>query len=131
MCCMRKLDRYCSNLRVLEKAPEKDLSDTFIVSGVKDKFIIQFELSWKVMKEAMLQKGVIERSLSSPRPVLKHAVLEWLELDEDVWLDMLEKRNSSIHMYDEELACELVPLICGSYLAEFQKLERLMVSELC
>ena len=127
---MRKFDQYCSALRILELAPEKDYSDTYIVSGLKDKFVLQFELSWKVMKETLVMKGVIESSLSSPRSVLKHAVMNFPELDDAVWLEMLEKRNSSIHMYDEELVTSLVPVIIKRFIPEFQKLEMIVSKEL-
>lgn len=127
---MRRFDQYRSNLRVLETAPGKDYSDPYIVSGLKDKFILQFELSWKVMKETLVLKGIMESSLSSPRSVLKHAVMSFLELDEDLWLEMLDKRNLSIHMYDEELVRTLVPLVITRYIPEFQKLERIITSEL-
>ena len=127
---MRKFDQYCSALRILELAPGKDYSDTYIVSGLKDKFVLQFELSWKVMKETLVMKGVIESSLSSPRSVLKHAVMNFPELDDAVWLEMLEKRNSSIHMYDEELVTSLVPVIIKRFIPEFQKLEKVIRKEL-
>lgn len=127
---MRRFDQYCSNLRVLETAPSKDYSDPYIVSGLKDRFVLQFELSWKVLKEALVLKGVIESSLSSPRSVLKHAVMNFLDLDEELWLEMLDKRNLSPHMYDEELVNALVPFVIRRCIPEFQKLERLVREEL-
>ena len=41
---MKKYKNYESNLRVLEKAGQEDLSNEFILSGIIDKFFIQFEL---------------------------------------------------------------------------------------
>lgn len=38
-------------LNVLEKAENEDLNNEFVISGIIDKFFIQFELSWKVLKE--------------------------------------------------------------------------------
>lgn len=119
---MSKLDNYSSQLRSLEKAPEKDLSDDYIISAIKDKFAVQFELSWKVMREALFADGVSEAGLGTPRAVVKRASIAWSELDEEVWLDMLKKRNMATHMYNEEL----VPLVISSYIPEFQKLEALL-----
>lgn len=119
---MSKLDNYSSQLRSLEKAPEKDLSDDYIISAIRDKFAVQFELSWKVMREALLADGVSEAGLGTPRAVVKRASIAWPELDEEVWLDMLKKRNMATHMYNEEL----VPLVISSYIPEFQKLEALL-----
>ena len=48
---MKKFDNYSSNLRVLERADKEILSNEFIISGIIDKFSIQFELGWKMLKE--------------------------------------------------------------------------------
>ena len=45
---MKKFENYKSNLTVLSKAYDEDLENEFILSGIIDKFFIQFELSWKV-----------------------------------------------------------------------------------
>ena len=47
---MKKFDNYVSNLEVLQKAENEDLDNEFIISGIIDKFFIQFELGWKVLK---------------------------------------------------------------------------------
>ena len=54
---MKKFDNYQSNLRVLETAKEQDLDNEFIVSGIIDKFFVQFELGWKVLKELLTYEG--------------------------------------------------------------------------
>ena len=48
---MKKYDNYASNLRVLERADREALDNEFIISGIIDKFSIQFELGWKMLKE--------------------------------------------------------------------------------
>ena len=50
---MKKFDNYVSNLAVLKTADREDLRNEFIVSGIIDKFYIQFELGWKVLKELL------------------------------------------------------------------------------
>ena len=44
---MKKFDNFISNLEILQKAENEDLKNEFIISGIIDKFFIQFELSWK------------------------------------------------------------------------------------
>ena len=44
---MKKFDNFISNLNVLEKAENEDLENEFVISGIIDKFFIQFELSMK------------------------------------------------------------------------------------
>ena len=38
---MKKYKNYVSNLRILEKAGEEDLTNEFIIGGIIDKFFIQ------------------------------------------------------------------------------------------
>ena len=59
---MKKFDHFSSNLAVLATAPKEDLNNTFIVGGIIDKFFLQFELGWKVLKELLRYEG---RSIAS------------------------------------------------------------------
>ena len=54
---MKKFDNYVSNLRVLERADKEMLDNEFIISGIIDKFCIQFELGWKLLKELLAYEG--------------------------------------------------------------------------
>ena len=47
---MKKFDNYRKNLDVLRRSDQQDLNNEFIISGIIDKFSIQFELGWKVLK---------------------------------------------------------------------------------
>ena len=51
---MKKFDNFSSNLAVLRRAADQDLGNAFIISGIIDKFFIQFELGWKLLKERMI-----------------------------------------------------------------------------
>lgn len=54
---MKKFDHFKSNLKILEKADKEDLTNEFILGGIIDKFFIQFELGWKVLKELLTYEG--------------------------------------------------------------------------
>ena len=54
---MKKFDIFSSNLEVLKRAGQEDIDNEFIISGIIDKFFIQFELSWKVLKELLRYEG--------------------------------------------------------------------------
>ena len=54
---MKKFDNFSSNLEVLKRAGQEDIDNEFIISGIIDKFFIQFELSWKVLKELLRYEG--------------------------------------------------------------------------
>ncbi|MCC8024080.1 MAG: HI0074 family nucleotidyltransferase substrate-binding subunit [Clostridium sp.] len=120
---MRKFDNYVSNLAVLEKAQNEDLSNEFIISGIIDKFAIQFEFSWKVLKELMRYEGKNIANTGSPRGILKAAYAVYPFIDEKVYLSMLKNRNDMSHIYDGNAAKRLVELIFQEYIPEFQKLK--------
>ena len=73
---MKKFDNYKSNLAVLSHAGEQDLSNEFIIGGIIDKFSLQFELGWKVLKELLRYEGVAIAATGSPREILKAAYRE-------------------------------------------------------
>ena len=64
---MKKFENYCANLYDLEKASDEDLKNEFIISGIIDKFFIQFELGWKVLKELLKYEGKSIANSGSPR----------------------------------------------------------------
>ena len=119
---MKKFENYCSNLAVLLGAEKEDLSNDFIVSGIIDKFYIQFELGWKVLKELLKYEGRAEAKSGSPREILKAAYAAYGFLDETVWLAMLNERNSTAHLYDGEAALVLVRHVLDSYIPAFATL---------
>lgn len=121
---MKKFDNYISNLRVLENADKEDLENEFVISGVIDKFFLQFELGWKVLKELLRYEGVSESNTGSPREIIKAAYKVYDYLDEDIWISMLRARNDMTHIYDGNAAKELVEQILSAYIPEFQKLQQ-------
>ena len=68
---MKKYENYVSALKSLRKAPEQDLSNDFIQSGIIDKFELQFELGWKLFKALLAYEGDPVSASGSPRDVLK------------------------------------------------------------
>lgn len=119
---MEKFHNFEKNLSVLEKADREDRVNEFIVSGIIAKFMIQFELSWKLLKELFKYEGNIEAASGSPRQILKAAYQTYDFLHEDIWLDMLEERNRTAHIYDGRVAERLVERIIVEYIPEFQNL---------
>ena len=66
---MKKFENFKKNLRVLRLSKDQDLTNEFIAGGIIDKFYIQFELSWKVLKELLILEGVAEAKAGSPRDI--------------------------------------------------------------
>lgn len=121
---MKKFDHYRANLVVLSQAYRQDLENEFVTGGIIDKFMIQFELGWKVLKELLQYEGRIEAKSGSPREILKTAFQVYDFIDEDVWIAMLNDRNSMGHVYDGNAAKRLARVIIDSYIPVFQGLKR-------
>lgn len=120
---MKKFDNFCGNLSILETAGAQDLSNEFIVSGIIDKFFIQFELGWKVLRELLQYEGVAAAKAGSPREIIKEAYRYYPCFEEDIWLSMLSQRNNMAHLYDGAAARELMHTVIEEYTPAFQQLK--------
>ena len=126
---MKKFDNYKSNLLVFSKAKDEDLENEFIISGIIDKFYIQFELAWKVLKELLRYEGNRVANTGSPREIIKAAYATYEFIDEEVWLSMLRERNNMTHVYNGEEARELVKKIIDQYIPTFCQLKEAIESQ--
>ena len=120
---MKKFDNYKSNLNVLKTAENQDLSNEFVIGGIIDKFFIQFELGWKVLKELLIYEGVAAAKSGSPREIIKEAYRYYSCMEEPVWLDMLAQRNNMAHVYDETAARKLADEIIQRFVPAFLALQ--------
>ena len=67
--------------------------------GVIQRFEFTFEMFWKSLKLYLADEGVI---CKTPRECLKSAFRIGVFEDEAVFLDMLEDRNKTAHIYSRE-----------------------------
>ena len=68
------------------------------------RFELSFELSWAVIQSFLRDRGLVCRS---PRDCFREAFSYGLLIEEDVWVQILQDRNLSVHTYNEELANQL------------------------
>ena len=78
---MSKFKNYEANLAVLRHAPEQDLGNEFVQSGIIDKFAMQFELAWKLLRKTLEYEGRMDAATGSPRGVIKSASVSYTHLD--------------------------------------------------
>ena len=71
--------------------------DLFLDLVVK-RFEFTFEMSWKALKRYLSFLGI---EAKNPRMVFKEAYAQGICTDEEIWLNMIEQRNLSSHIYDE------------------------------
>lgn len=85
--------------------------------GVIQRFEFTFELAWKTMREYLIDQGYTE--LNSPKAVLRRALQFGLISDEANWLNALQDRNLTSHVYDDATAAEIFTRIQNTYLPLF------------
>lgn len=119
---MKKYENFVSALANLEDAPNQDLKNDFVQSGLINKFNLQFELSWKLLKRLLEYEGATLAASGSPRAILKESYRFYDFIDEAAWLDMLRDRNTNVHIYDNKLAQDLIQRILNVYIPAFSQL---------
>ena len=112
---IRRFESYKNSLASLAEARERDMTDSFVLSGTSAKFSITFDLAWKVMKDILWQHYEITDFVAgSPREVLRHSFKARL-IQGDEWMEMLKVRNELAHDYD----CEIVKEHCHTIVDEY------------
>lgn len=86
-------------------------------SAIK-RFELSFDLSWKLIKASLEEKGVV---CTSPIGCFKEAYRQGLIEYEEIWVKLTETRNKTVHTYDEKLA-EVIYAGLSDALVAFQKL---------
>lgn len=109
-----------------------DLADSNDIyrMGVAVQFNLTFELAWKALQEVLRMHGVEGAETGSPREILQVGYKVGFVNDSSVWLLMLKKRNTSIHIYNEEEIDELIVFIRDSFIPAFTELEETLQEKL-
>ena len=124
---MKKLDNFINCLAVLANADFKMAETNDIYrTGIIGQFNLTFELAWKALQEIMRMHGIEEVSTGSPREILQLAYKIGFISDSEVWLLMLKKRNTSVHIYNEDEIDEMILLIRDSFIPAFTDLEAVL-----
>ena len=115
----KRFEKFSASLDALSEARERDMTDSFVLSGTSSKFCITFELSWKVMKDILIEHYDIRNFVTgSPKETLRQAFKAGLISDE-AWLDMLQARNDLIHDYDLSVIKDCCNAILHKYIDLF------------
>ena len=128
---MKKLDNFAKCLSILADADFK-LAETNDIyrTGMIGQFNLTFELAWKALQEIMKMHGVEGASTGSPREVLQLAYKIGFINDSEVWLLMLKKRNTSVHIYNEDEVDGVITLIHDRFIPAFHALKDMLVKKL-
>ena len=81
----------------------------FAIEATIQCFEFSFELFWKTLKLLLQENVGVE--VRGPKPVLIEAYAqEWVN-DEKKWIDLLDARNLTSHVYNEQRAQEIYEMI--------------------
>jgi nucleotidyltransferase substrate binding protein (TIGR01987 family) len=116
-----KFENYTRALAKLKEGILRfDEADDLDRDGLIQRYEFTFELAWKTLKVLFENEGLL--GLNSPKTVLKEALEAGLIADEELWLKMLTDRNSTTHIYNEQMASEICNNIRQSHFDALEKL---------
>lgn len=117
-----KLSKFSDSVNRLEEA--LDEYEKYKISSSRDGVIQRFEfcaeLAWKSAREYLIDQGYVD--INSPKAVMKQAFSDGLINDEQSWLELLNARNLTSRIYDENTAKDIFNDINNTYLALFKDL---------
>ena len=104
-------------LERLEEALQEPETNRLAVDGTIQRFEFVMELYCKTLEHFLTKEGIPTRT---PRETLQEAYqAEWIN-NESAWLQMLDDRNVSSHVYDEKTARRIYANI-KAYWPEMQR----------
>lgn len=115
----QKLGSYSKALRRLAEivscAKTRELSD-FEKDGLVQRFEFTHEMAWKVMMSFCRHQSP-ETELFGSKDSTRWAFSHGLISDGELWMEMIQSRNSTLHNYDGEVADHVVQRVVGDYFA--------------
>ena len=117
--CKDRFARFQSALKRLSEAilqyedatDKTDIIKSMMRDSIIKRFEFTFELAWKVMKDYAEYNGYDDMA-NSPRNAIRLA-LQMGIISDTVWMSMLESRNTTAHVYDEEVADTIIDALLG------------------
>ena len=125
---MELLSNKVENLRkAVERLSEGLLElqanhSSIVRDGVIQRFEFTTELAWKATREYLMDQGFVD--INSPKSVMKEAFSYGLITDDKIWVQLLNDRNLTSHIYKEEIADEICERIIKTYFQEFKALSK-------
>lgn len=103
MTLIRAKEIYGDYKKALKRLGEalKESPAGIAVDGTIQRFEFTFELAWKLAKAILVYQGV---DAQMPRSVIKESFKVGVIEDGEGWIDMLEDRNKTAHIYNEKQA---------------------------
>ncbi len=117
----QRFQHFNSALDWLAKAVNRNDLDMIGQAGAIQFFEMCFELSWKLLKDYLEYEGYSD--VASPRSAIKQAFNAGLISNGHEWMEVLDDRNMTSHVYNEETARNIYQLISSKYYPIFLELQ--------
>ncbi len=116
---MYKYENFIKAIARLQESIEEYNNNptTTVRDGVIQRFEFCAELAWKSTREYLQSEGY--ENINSPKSTMRTAYADGIIDDEKGWLSLIESRNSTSHIYDEQMANDVYKEICCNYLPLF------------
>ncbi len=121
---LQSYQRALANLTSAVKLRQSRALSELEQQGLIQAFEFTHELAWNVMKDYLQSLG--QSNVIASRDSTRAAFKAGLILSGEIWMDMIESRNLSVHTYNRSTADLLALKISDSYLACFAAFEAVM-----
>ena len=112
------LEKAVSRLgEAIEESKKIDFST--LKDGVIQRFEFTLELSWKALKSLLNEEGV--ESAITPKSTIKEGGKIGLIKNIEIWIEMLDDRNLTSHIYNQAIADEIYERIVNRYYEELKR----------
>lgn len=124
---LNRLDTFKNAIRrlaeVIDLSNERKLNQFEYDSLIK-RFEFSFEMAWKLMMSYERDNGVDE--LRGSKDVVRQAYRMSIITNGEAWLEMIDDRNKTSHLYDEDMASDVIDEIIHTYYPLFIELQNKM-----
>lgn len=110
-------------IKLVEVSKLYDGKNEIVRDSLIQRFEFTYELTHKTLKEVLKYLGVTMEN-SFPRSIYKKAYVNNLISDDKVWINLLEDRNLTSHIYNEDVANEVANRIIELYVDAIGELVR-------
>lgn len=128
---IQRFDNFKRSLKQLEMAFElmeqRELND-LEKQGVIQAFEYNYELAWNVIRDFYQYQGVAD--IQGSRDAFSLAFKRGLISEGEVWMDMIKKRQLTVHTYNRDTSEKILNAIIDDYYAQFEALKAALIRQL-
>ena len=125
----QRFSNYKKALMQLTEFKEKGKLNKFEEQGLVKCFEYTHELAWNVMKDFLSEDGI--KDIFGSKTATRLAFNKGLIEQGEIWMEMIESRNDSVHGYDGKIAEKIAQKIANNYFKVFVEFHNKMKSFLC